>query len=177
MRRPALIPTALAGLLAAASPAAVAAPAVPRSAPAVRSAAPPAPQDGLGSPQLFAIPETRDARALADSAEAHVRARRWLEAVLELQRLMTDHRGDVLPARWDQRDGESSIYAFHTGAASWATRRIAELPPRAREIYRQRFAKPAQRAYAAARESGDRRKRLGDEADRPHRIRYKRLDA
>jgi len=47
----------------------------------------------------FSLPDTRLVRALYDSAEEHVAARRWREALADYQKILEDHAGDLLPAR------------------------------------------------------------------------------
>ena len=106
---------------------------------------------------LFAIRNTRDARALMERAEKHLDAKRWSEAILSLQELIESHRGDVLPARMEDDEGRLSTYAFHTGAGAWATAKLMELPDATREQYRQRYDKAAEAALSSAQASGDRR--------------------
>ncbi|MCP3918688.1 MAG: PQQ-binding-like beta-propeller repeat protein [bacterium] len=106
----------------------------------------------------FQIYDTQAARALATSAEEHFAARRWSEGLVELQTLIEEHAGDVLAgAKPTPRDGDRpSEHWVHEGAAAWATRRLFELGPEARELYIERHDDRAARAFAAAIESGDR---------------------
>ena len=106
---------------------------------------------------IFAIPETRDARTLMESALEHIEARRWSEATTTLQRLIDAHRGDVLPARMQDDQGQLSSFAFHSGAAAWATQQLEELPREARDIYRSRHQKRASELFESARVEGSRR--------------------
>ena len=107
--------------------------------------------------QLFAIRNTRGARTLMETGEEHIKRERWSEAISSLQELIETHRGDVLPARMEDSKGQLSTYAFHTGAAAWATEQLIGLPAEVRELYRTRYQKPAQSALRSAKLSGDRR--------------------
>ena len=105
----------------------------------------------------FHIPETRGARDRAERFEEHVDARRWSEALRELQDLIELHRGDVLPPEWRAPDAPRSTTSNWPGAADWAARQLRELPPEARTLYRERHASASAAALAAARKGGDRR--------------------
>ncbi len=107
--------------------------------------------------RLFAIPETRDARAVMQNARDHLRAQRYSEAITSLQRLIESHEGDVLPGRMEDSRGQISLLPFHAGAAAWANDELRSLPREARDLYRERYEKAAELALASARASGDRR--------------------
>ncbi len=114
-------------------------------------------REASGDVRVFAIPETRDARALRDRAEGHIQSERWLEAVLDLQRLILNHSSDVLSARSRDNLDRVSLYDVHPGAATWATERLGSLPAPALKLYTERFEKNAEAALRIARERGDRR--------------------
>jgi len=105
----------------------------------------------------FAIPDTRVARALVASARGHIDARRWPEAIAELQELIREHRGEVLGAESESGTGEPSQQPLHAGAAETARRLLLELPAPARELYAERYGRDARQALDAARAVGDRR--------------------
>lgn len=104
--------------------------------------------------RLFTVPDTRDARALAEASLDHAQAQRWSEALHALQRVLEEHRGDVLSPEWHEG---TSLYPAFLGAAAWATVRLFELPPSARELYRRRHEAQSTQAYERARATGDRR--------------------
>ncbi|MGB0333257.1 MAG: hypothetical protein ACPGPE_15715, partial [Planctomycetota bacterium] len=66
------------------------------------AAAAPAVQDEAEEnfrPRAFQLYDTQAARALANEAADHVAAGRWSEAIVGLQALIEDHRGEVLGAQ------------------------------------------------------------------------------
>lgn len=91
-------------------------------------------QDDEFESKGFAIPDTRAARALVHSVEGHINAKRWPEAINELQKLVRDYDGDLLAGEYEV-DGLRSQRPVHTGAAEYARRRMAGLPRAAREAY------------------------------------------
>ena len=104
----------------------------------------------------FAIPDTRYARALVDSARGHIAAERWAEAIATLQELILEHRGEVLGATTREAHGKRSRQPVHPGAAETAHALLLGLPAQARQLYADRYGLDAERAFEAARESGDR---------------------
>lgn len=117
----------------------------------------PAAQDALQT-QSFSIPDSRATRALADSVQGHIAARRWSDAIGGLQLFLEDHRGDVLAAeRPKATSGRLSQQPVHPGAAQRARAGLWSLPPEARRLYRERHEAEARAALERARERGDRR--------------------
>lgn len=115
------------------------------------------PQQDHAESRFFAIPLARAARDLAEEAQEHVLAQRWDGAIEDLQRLIENHDGDVLPSKWRPSADQPSDYPAHPGAAEWAEMRLRSLPEEARELYRQRYGALAQAALGAALGRGDRR--------------------
>jgi outer membrane protein assembly factor BamB len=106
----------------------------------------------------FALPDTRAARATEASVEGHIAAHRWSEALNDLQTLLEDQRGDVLPGSRALAGGaRRSQQPVHVGAAERARRRLFQLPNEARVMYRERHEIDAQAALAAGRSRMDRR--------------------
>jgi outer membrane protein assembly factor BamB len=105
----------------------------------------------------FAIPETSVARALFERAQSHAAAKRWNEAIADLQALIVDHSGEVLAGSWGgEAQGWHSQQPVHHGAAASAERLLAELPEPGRRLYLERFGPEALEALARARASGER---------------------
>jgi outer membrane protein assembly factor BamB len=100
----------------------------------------------------FAIPQTREARALAERALIQIEARRWSEAFTLLQELMTQHRGEVLLPPEIEHDTDDLA---RLGAATWARERLAELPEDAQALYATRYGEEAREALEAARRARD----------------------
>jgi outer membrane protein assembly factor BamB/tetratricopeptide (TPR) repeat protein len=113
--------------------------------------------DGARSGRLFAIPDTREARALAVRAGEHLSAGRFREALHDLQRLIEAHRSDVLAPGWSDGEEPGDIAAAYHGAATWAAERLSELPPEGLQLYRDRHREQAELTLARALASGDRR--------------------
>ncbi len=113
------------------------------------------PDEALRS-QPFALPLARDARTLAERARDHVQARRWSEALADLQRLVEEHSSDVLPPQWRASE-RPSIYAAHPGAGAWARATLEGLPQDARKLYRERYEPQARQALERARADRSRR--------------------
>src|SRR5688500_14123764 len=61
----------------------------------------------------FSIPDTNYARALIDRAREHIASQRWQEAIADLQRLIEDHRGDVLALPRDSERMQRSEQPMH----------------------------------------------------------------
>jgi outer membrane protein assembly factor BamB len=122
-------------------------------------------QDGARRPpeeaqevRSFALPDTRAARATETSVEGHIAAHRWSEALNDLQTLLEDERGDVLPGtRVIEGRARRSQEPVHMGAAERARRRLFELPNEARALYRERHENDARAALDAGRAHMDRR--------------------
>ena len=105
----------------------------------------------------FSIYATEAARSLAERADQHLQAGRISDAIVDLQTLLEDHPGEVLPASRPLHKGLRSEGDVHRGAADHARRRLLELDQSARDFYVQRYGKRAKAALDAARETGDRR--------------------
>jgi len=122
------------------------------------SAAAPTPQ-GEEAPletHTFSLPDTRLVRAIHASAEEHVAARRWREAIADYQKILEDHAGDLLPGERPRNSlGHASDQPVHPGAARRVRERLFELPREARELYVQRFGRDARTAFESARARGD----------------------
>lgn len=104
----------------------------------------------------FSLPDTRLVRAIHDSAEEHVAARRWREAIADYQKILEDHAGDLLPGERPRNAvGHASDQLVHPGAARRVRERLFELPQEARDLYAQRFGRDAGAAFEAARAGGD----------------------
>ncbi len=100
----------------------------------------------------FSIPNTRAAHALSARARSHIDARRWNEAIEDLQTLIESHRGELIIVE----GVGSSTNPVHHGASGWAAEELLALPEEARNLYRARFGKRAQSALEQARASGNR---------------------
>ena len=109
-------------------------------------------------PRAFQLYDTQAARALANEAADHVAAGRWSEAVVGLQALIEDHRGEVLGAQRPRALGalQPSQTDVHPGAASWAARALFDLPAEGQDLYRERFGRRARLALERAIAAGDR---------------------
>jgi outer membrane protein assembly factor BamB len=97
----------------------------------------------------FSIPSTRSARARFERARGHVLAKRWNEAIEDLQVLLEQHGEELI------RDGESGD-PVHRGVADVATLELRAMPPEALALYRRRFEEKADAALDLARSRGDR---------------------
>jgi outer membrane protein assembly factor BamB len=116
------------------------------------------PQDETVAGRGFAIPQTREARALAETALGHIEAKRWSEAFTALQTLLVQHRGEVLlPPNVVAPDGTPLDELARVGAAMWASERLAELPEAARALYATRYGTEALEALELARRTRDTR--------------------
>ncbi len=119
-------------------------------------AGPPQEDGGQTQRRFFAIPEARDARTLAERAQDHIAAQRWTNALADLQRLIEEHGGDVLPA--DMAEGnERSLFAVYPGAAEWAERTLLNLSAEGQRLYRERYEAQARTALDVARTRAERR--------------------
>ncbi|MBM3991665.1 MAG: hypothetical protein FJ298_11740 [Planctomycetes bacterium] len=105
-------------------------------------------------PRGFAIPQTREARALAERAEAHLAAQRWGEAFTLLQELLTQHRGEVLLPPLIAHESDD---VPREGAAVWASAKLASLPGEARALYASRYGEEARESLEIARRTRDAR--------------------
>ncbi|MEZ6013947.1 MAG: hypothetical protein R3F49_02430 [Planctomycetota bacterium] len=108
-------------------------------------------EDYPDEPRAFQIYDTLAARAVAESARDHILARRWPEALVDLQRLLEEHRGDVLgatrPTAAEARNPSQGD--VHLGATFWAERQLFGLPSEARGLYRERHEARAWRRSSA----------------------------
>lgn len=130
----------------------LAAPAVARSAQAPIPTGEEAPLET----HTFSLPDTRLVRAIHQSAEEHVAARRWREAIADYQKILEDHAGDLLPGERPRNSlGHASDQPVHPGAARRVRERLFELPLEARDLYVQRYGRDARAAFDAARGRGD----------------------
>ena len=106
--------------------------------------------------RAFSTPETLIVRAVHDRARGHVEARRWSEAISDLQTILEKHTGELLPEeRPKTRDGRTSADGVFPGAGLRARRMLLGLPTEARTAYRDRYEVDAARALAAARAAQD----------------------
>lgn len=103
----------------------------------------------------FSIPLAREARRRAEDAREHVGAKRWGSAIAELQTILEEHHGDLLPAEWRASASRPSQYAAYPGAAEWARTTLKALPEEARTAYEERFGGRAREALEQARAAGD----------------------
>lgn len=110
----------------------------------------------------FSIPNTRGASDLAALAQDHLTAKRWDEAISVLQRLIEQHDGALLgptrPSVTISPGGKQSLPSqqdVYPGAAEWARRQLAALPPEALEIYRGRYDQRSAGALEQARQDYD----------------------
>ncbi len=125
--------------------------------------APSAPQDpsppdaeAAVETRTFSLPDTRLVQALHHSAEGHIAARRWSEALADLQRILEDHAGDLLAGERPRNSlGHVSDQPVHPGAAHRVRERLFELPAEARALYVERHGAEAEAALGAARARGD----------------------
>ncbi|MBK7645379.1 MAG: PQQ-binding-like beta-propeller repeat protein [Planctomycetes bacterium] len=130
---------------------------------AARAQAPlPAPQSGDSEDSdlqhTFAVPETRLANARVKNAQEHIAASRWSEAIEELQKLIEEHRGEMLSGeRVLSSRGRPSDEPVYAGAAQHAREILLALPEAGRVLYRARFSGPAKAALEHARVRRDRR--------------------
>jgi len=133
------------------------------AAPAAAQTPQPRPEPGgvpAEEPQhtFFAIPETRMAKSRLANAEEHIAAERWSEALEELQKLIEEHRGEMLggetrlPGR--SRPSERPV---HSGASQRAREILFGLPAPARALYQARVSTAAQAALGHARAQRNRR--------------------
>jgi outer membrane protein assembly factor BamB len=109
-------------------------------------------------PRAFQLYDSLAARAVAESAIDHMVAGRWPEALVDLQRLLEEHRGEVLGATRPTAEGarHPSQGDVHLGASHWAERQLFGLPAVARKLYRERHEARAGEALERALALGDR---------------------
>jgi outer membrane protein assembly factor BamB len=106
--------------------------------------------------RAFHIYNTQAARALQDDAQEHLAAGRWSEGLAALQRILEDHRGDVLGATRPLVRGVPTGDDVHEGAAEWAYQRLFQLNDEARTLYRERHEARSRLALVRAVEGADR---------------------
>ncbi|MFT4541810.1 MAG: outer membrane protein assembly factor BamB [Planctomycetota bacterium] len=104
----------------------------------------------------FSIYATEAARSLAERADDHLAAGRISDAIVDLQALLEDHSGEVLPATRPIHNSRPSEGDVHRGAADHARRRLLEQGDEGRELYERRYGSRAKVALDAARDNGDR---------------------
>ncbi len=106
----------------------------------------------------FTIPETRAAKARLANAEEHLAAQRWSEAIDELEKLIEEHRGEMLGAERKLRGRtRPSQEPVHMGASARAREMLFALPAEARSLYQARFGAAARAGLDVARAGRDRR--------------------
>jgi outer membrane protein assembly factor BamB len=103
----------------------------------------------------FSIPLAREARRRAENAREHIAAERWGGAIVELQAIIDQHQGDLLPDDWRATASRPTQYPAYPGASGWATDLLGSLPEEARGIYEERFGARAREALEQARTRGD----------------------
>ena len=84
----------------------------------------------------FSIYNTQVAKELAAYADEHLAAGRYAEAMVALQQLLDEHKGEVLGGRRiniGDMDRKSQ-QPVHEGASEFATRRLFELAPSERAL-------------------------------------------
>ncbi|MFT7487452.1 MAG: outer membrane protein assembly factor BamB, partial [Candidatus Paceibacteria bacterium] len=106
------------------------------------------PQEVLG----FSIPNTRIAQVRMQHATDHIAAKRWNEAIAELQALIETHGSELIPSEDEQ---ENSARVFR-GAAGWAAEQLVGLPEDARRLYERRYGPASTAALALARRQSNR---------------------
>ncbi|MCP5020403.1 MAG: PQQ-binding-like beta-propeller repeat protein [bacterium] len=109
----------------------------------------------------FQIYDTMQVRALHESILEHLEAGRLPEALEQLQEMLENHRGEVLPSLYTEapanRGNVPSV--VHVGSSGWANDKLFEvagLNPEARSTYRRMFEKQAQAALELAMLQGKR---------------------
>lgn len=106
----------------------------------------------------FSIYNTQVAKELAAYADEHLAAGRYAEAMVALQQLLDEHKGEVLGGRRiniGDMDRKSQ-QPVHEGASEFATRRLFELAPSERALYRERYGERARVDLHTAIQSADR---------------------
>lgn len=110
------------------------------------------------TPRAFQVYDSPAVRDRVQSATEHLEGQRWSEALVDLQGLLEEHRGQVLPPTRPQlpTGRSASVHGVFGGASEWATRTLAGLPEEAKDLYRSRHGARAQRALQAALAGADR---------------------
>lgn len=113
--------------------------------------------DARGEPRIFTLNQDREAAQRAQRLDGHLTAGRFERAFDELERLLADHGGDVLPLTFSQDPPgqRPSLQPRHLGAAAWATAQLERLPPAGLAEYERRFGSAAELALEAALGAGD----------------------
>ncbi|MFT5049020.1 MAG: outer membrane protein assembly factor BamB [Chlamydiales bacterium] len=104
----------------------------------------------------FSIYDTQAAKARARIADEHIESGRWAEALSALQRLIEDHRGEVLGPSRPERNSRVSKRVVHRGASDHARARLFTLNDEAKALYRDRYGARAAAALRAAIANNDR---------------------
>lgn len=116
----------------------------------------PPPAEAPVETTAFSIPETLLVRGLYERAMGHVEARRFGEAIADLQTILEKHEGELLPGeRPKSKAGRASEGLVHAGAAQRARLALFGLPHEAVTSYRERHENEAARALAVGRERQD----------------------
>jgi len=105
----------------------------------------------------FSIYDTQAAKAHARIADEHIESGRWAEALSALQRLIEDHRGEVLGPSRPKRNTRVSKRVVHHGASDHARARLFTLNDEAKILYRERYSGRAAAALRTAIAANDRR--------------------
>ena len=100
----------------------------------------------------FSIPNTPRARTLVNSASDHLAAERWNEALVDLQKLLEQHRAELV---LDEK-ADTKVMPVHRSAAGWATDQLKTLPPEVVRLYRRRHEARARATLELARGRSDR---------------------
>jgi outer membrane protein assembly factor BamB len=104
----------------------------------------------------FSIPETLLVRALYERATGHIEARRFSEAIADLQTIIEKHEGELLPGEYPPSpSGNASEGRVHAGASTRARAALLALPLDAKEQYRKRYEVEAAAALGVARAAHD----------------------
>lgn len=113
--------------------------------------------DLRGEPRIFTLNEDREAAQRAQRLDGHLTAGRYERAFDELERLLADHGGDVLPLTFSVEPAgqRPSLQPRHLGAAAWAAAQLERLPAAGLAAYEQRFGAAAQTALEQALADGD----------------------
>ncbi len=107
-------------------------------------------------PRPFTLPLARHARTRAEDVVEHLDAERWNAALAELQKLLVENRGDLLPSEWRANPDLPSQFPTYSGASEWARRVLFSLSPQVRARYEERYGPRADEALADALARGGR---------------------
>lgn len=102
----------------------------------------------------YSIPNTRLAQARFDEAREHINGERWIEAIDQLELLIAEHAGDVLPGV-QEPGGVRSQQPVFLSASAQARELLRTLPAPALERYRERQINRAEGMLERARSERD----------------------